>query len=103
MKRRELLMGFIDNDEKYTELVDNIIFIEDELKKLRKLPHIQINPKNSMQQKTTPAAKLYKEYSQQYVNNLKTLLVAGGDLAGDETSPLRVWVNEKLKNGVEIR
>ena len=51
-----------------------IIYIEDELEALRKLPKLKVHPKKPELQKSTPAAKLYKEYFQQYINALKLLL-----------------------------
>ena len=66
----------IDGSEK--ELVDRLIhevvFLEEQLDALRKLPFIAQNPKNPAQMKTTPAAKLYKETSQSYMNAVRILL-----------------------------
>ena len=50
------------------ELEEHITFLEKELKALKDLPFLRINPKDNTQQKTTPASKLYKELLQQYIN-----------------------------------
>ena len=50
-----------------------------------------------MQQKSTPAAKQYKEFLQQYNNSLRLLFRISGNLDGEseEESPLRKWVNAR--------
>ena len=102
MNRKDELLNLIkksgiDNDIKATQLIDEIVFIEEQLIELKKLPFININPKNPMQQKATPAAKQYKELLQQYNNSLRLLLRLSGDLGGEpeEESPLRIWANSR--------
>ena len=94
MSRKEELINLIkttgiDNDIKAAQLIDEIIFIEEKLVELKQLPFIAVNPKNTMQQKVTPAAKQYKELLQQYNNSLRLLLRLSGDLGKDaeEDSP----------------
>lgn len=103
-ERKEQLLAIIsksglqgDNVTKACRLIDEICFMEDQLIELRKLPFININPKNPMQQKATPASKLYKETMQQYNNSLRLLFRISGDLGGDDEdeSPLRKWVRER--------
>lgn len=102
MDRKQELLTLIqksgaDNDIKATQLIDEIVFIEEQLIELKKLPFININPKNPMQQKATPAAKQYKELLQQYNNSLRLLLRLSGDLGGEleEESPLRQWAKAR--------
>lgn len=102
MTRKQELLNLIqksgiDNDIKATQLIEEIVFIEEQLIELKKLPFININPKNPMQQKATPAAKQYKELLQQYNNFLRLLLRLSGDLGREpeEESPLRQWVNAR--------
>lgn len=102
MDRKAELMSIIsksgsDNDIKAAQLVDEIVFIENQLVELKKLPFININPKNPMQQKATPAAKQYKELLQQYNNSLRLLFRLSGDLGGEveEESPLRKWAKSR--------
>lgn len=85
-----------DGNVLFDNLVDEVIFIEDQLIELKKLPFISVNPRNSFQQKTTPAAKQYKELLQQYTNCLKVLGKASGQDLDDEDSPLRAWAKRKL-------
>ena len=74
----ELTNIFKDVDETERLLVDNLIsevvYYEEEMEKLKLLPFISINPKNPAKQKTTAAAKLYKEYATSYMNAIRILL-----------------------------
>ena len=85
------------NDIKASQLIDEIVFIEEQMKELKKYPFIAINPKNPMQQKATPASKQYKELLQQYNNCLRLLFRLSGDLTGEieEESPLRKWARSR--------
>lgn len=79
MKREEALEDiFKDVDENEKKLIDplleEVIYLEEQMKYLRTLPQIQIHPKNNALQKKTEAAKLYKEYSQSYMNAIRILV-----------------------------
>lgn len=95
MSRKDELLKIVDNNELFINLVDEIVFIENQLIELKKLPFINVNPKNSLQQKSTPAAKLYKELLQQYNNSLKVLGRAIGEDENNDESPLRKWVKSR--------
>lgn len=101
MSRKEELLQIIckngsNNDIKARQLVDEIIFIEKQLIFLKTLPFININPKNPMQQKATPAAKQYKELLQQYNNSLRLLFRLSGEIGeSEEESPLRQWLRSR--------
>lgn len=78
MKRREELNEIfkdVDKNEKklIDPLLDEIIFLEDQMTDLKKLPFISVHPKNSALQRKTEAAKLYKECSQSYMNAIRIL------------------------------
>lgn len=99
-KRKEELLALIPEDSLslVSETIDEIIFLEGKLTELRKLPFIKVNPKNAAQQKNTPAAKMYKEFLQQYINCVKMLeyvIYKDKRLEGEEEeeSPLRKWFN----------
>ena len=92
-ERKAELLECIDNDIKYVNLVDEMVFLEEQLRSLRKLPMLKVNPKNKMQQRTTPAQKQYKEFLQQYTNIIKTLAKIGESDA-EEDSPLRAYLKE---------
>ena len=81
-----------------SEIIEEICFIENQLNELRKLPFIEINPKNPKQQRATPAAKLYKEMLQQYNGCIKIMLSASGKSETAEESPLRAYLKGLRKN-----
>lgn len=93
-KREEELKNFV-NDKKLDPTIEEFVFIEEHLRELREMPFIVANPNNTAQQKTTPAAKQYKELMQQYTNILKILWKVTGADETEEDSPLRVWINGK--------
>lgn len=70
------LFDHIDENERklITPLLDQVLFLEQRMDELKGLPFLKINPKNPMLQKTTPAAKLYKECMQSYMNAVRILL-----------------------------
>ena len=99
MKEREKELRKIISDTgkenaiKANQLIEEIVFIEENLVELRKLPFLNVNPKNPMQQKATPASKQYKELLQQYNNSLRLLFRLAGDFGeSEEESPLRKWI-----------
>lgn len=104
MARRDELLAIVPDDamELVTSVIDDVIFLEERLEELRKLPFIEVNSKNTMKQRSTPAAKQYKEFLQQYINCIKMIeaiiyrdkRLEGGEV---EDSPLRMW----FKNHVD--
>ena len=87
------------NNSVVSPLIDEILYLEDQLNYLRDLPKIRVNPADKSQQKITPAAKLYKEYLQQYLNAIKLLSGVTKTDIDTEESPLRKWVNQKIGSG----
>ena len=96
MDRKQELLNLIDNDVALLPLVEDMVYLEEQLDYYRSLPKIKVHPSDKTKQKVTPAAKLYKEYLQQYTNVVKILLKATGTDNEDEESPLRRWMNERL-------
>lgn len=101
MSRRDELVKIVPADslELVTDVIDEVVFLEDRLVELKKLPFIEVNKNNPMQQRSTPAAKQYKEFLQQYVNCVKVIegvIYRDKRLEGDEVeeSPLRKWFKE---------
>ena len=101
MSRREEIIALVPEEslELVTSVIDDVVFLEERLEELKKLPFIEINPKNPMKQRSTPASKLYKEFLQQYVNCIKMIeyvIYKEKRLEGDEVeeSPLRKWFIE---------
>lgn len=104
MSRKEELIQIVCKDGTGNEvmllpLIEQTIFIEKKLSELEELPFYKVNPANPLQQKVLPAFKCYKELLQQYTNVVKTLSHAMGQAENDEESPLRKWVNARVKEG----
>lgn len=76
-------------------MIDDVVFLEDQLQQLRTLPFIRVNPKDPSQQKPTPAAKQYKELLQQYNNCVKILTGILRKDAPEEESPLRAFLQAR--------
>jgi hypothetical protein len=96
MNRKDELLTAVNNDIVLTPLVYEMCHLEAQLDMLRELPKIKVNPKDPTKQKATPAAKLYKEYLQQYTNVVKILIKATGTDESDEESPLRKWIKNHV-------
>lgn len=77
MTRKEQLqhlLSKLDDKDLVNQIVDEIVFLEEQLNYLRTLPFIRVNPKDVSQQKETPAAKQYHHMLQAYNNNIKILI-----------------------------
>ena len=96
MDRKTELLDLIKNDSSLVPLIDEVVYLEEQLDYLRSLPKIKVHPKDPSKQKPTPAAKIYKEFLQQYTNLIKILLKATGAENENEESPLRKWMNERF-------
>ena len=94
MTRRAELTNLIKDNKALLPMVDDLMFLEAQLEDLRKLPMIKVHPDDPSKQKTTPAAKQYKELLQQYTNIINVFLRATGTDEEDDESPLRKWMNE---------
>ena len=97
LERHAELMKLVNptNAAILTPIIEELLFIEGQLDALRKLPMIRVNPDNPEQQKATPAAKMYKEFIQQYTNITKVIARISGSEAQTEDSPLRAWVKSQ--------
>lgn len=79
MSRREEFEKLFKNaDESERELIDRlineVIFCEEQMTELKKLPFVAVNPKNPAQQKITSAARLYKDFASSYRDAIRILL-----------------------------
>lgn len=74
-------------------ILTEIVFMEQRLTDLRKLPHLRIHPKNPARQEITPAGKQYKETMQAYLNAIKVVHMA---ISRQETNAADELMN-KLK------
>lgn len=101
MSRRDELLTIVPEDslELVKSVIDDVIFLEERLTELKQLPFIEVNKNNPMQQRSTPAAKQYKEFLQQYINCVKMIegvIYRDKRLEGEEIedSPLRKWFKD---------
>ena len=106
MSRRSELVELVPEDslELVNSVIDDVVFLEERLTELKKLPFIEVNPKNPMKQRSTPASKLYKEFLQQYINCIKMIeyvIYKEKRLESDEAevSPLREWFMKNVNDG----
>ena len=76
-------------------MIDDVVFIEQQLQDLRKLPFIKVHPNFPEIQKPTAAAKQYKELLQQYNNCIKILIGIVRKDAPEEVSPLRAYLESR--------
>lgn len=99
MTRKEELLRAFDQIEGAKEIVlpmlDDVVFLEQQLKELRNLPFIKVHPEYPDIQKPTPAAKQYKELLQQYNNCIKILAGILRKDAPEDESPLRAFLNAR--------
>lgn len=94
--RKEELSKLIENDPALLPLIDEMLFLEENLTAVKKLPFIKVHPEDPTRQKATPAAKQYKELLQQYTNIIRMLMRATGTDENDEESPLRQWARKHV-------
>lgn len=97
MEREEKLLSLLNGLDSsfrttFQELVNEICFLEGQLKELKKFPFIVVHPDNPAKQRTTPAAKQYKEFLQQYNNCIKTILRTLERNEVEEESPLAAYL-----------
>lgn len=72
---KDLFADVEENEKKLVlRLLAEVVYLEERMEELKKLPFLHIHPKNPALQKLTPAAKLYKECSQSYMNAIRILL-----------------------------
>ena len=96
---REELLKLVNptNTAVLTPLIEELLFIEGQLDKMRDLdlPMIRFNPDNPEQQKETPASKRYDKLAQLKINIIKAISHISGSEAQTEDSPLRAWVKSQ--------
>ena len=97
LDRVEELRKYVNNPE-LNPLIDRAVFLERKLEELEQLPLLKVHPEKPELQKATPAAKMYKEFLQQYANIMKVLVRGAGDENDTEISPLRSWVKMRSEN-----
>lgn len=105
MDRKEKLYSVIDGLGENVQimgysLVDKLLFIEQQLLELEKLPFIKVHPEDPFKQKELPARKQYIPLLQQYHLYLKSLLkLVGVDTSEDDLGEFKKYLgmlNKKL-------
>lgn len=102
MSRADDLKKLFNNVDKgkidiVDKLIDEAVFLESQLKELKKQPFIKIHPKNPNLQKVTAAGKLYKDILAQYKDVIRYLTSVYGNEDGNEESPLRAFISSLKK------
>lgn len=102
MSRKDELLKIFDQIDNKKDvilpMIDDVVFLEDQLTELRKLPFMRVNPNDPSMQKPTPASKQYKELLQQYNNCIKILTGILRKDSAEEESPLRAFLNSRKAN-----
>ena len=75
-------------------LLPQVVFLEERLRELQKVPHIRIHPKNPARQEITAAGKQYKELMQSYLNAVKVLQMTLGRYAVEEKDAFDEWLEQ---------
>ena len=85
-----------------TPLIDQIIFLEEQINYLTTLPFIVVKEGEPKKQRATPAYRQYKELSQTYINALKVVNGALGIKDDKVESPLRKYMEQRVKRGERL-
>lgn len=99
MTRLEELQAIFENvDEDKAAVVNpllpQVVFMEQRLDELKRLPHIRIHPKNLARQEITAAGKQYKELMQSYLNAVKVLQSTLSRYSVEEQDAFDKWLEE---------
>ncbi len=93
----EIFKGIDESKQKIVSpLIDEAVFLEQQMQELKKYPRIRIHPTNPNLQKITAAGKLYREYLQTYTNIIDKLARIYGREEAEEDSPLQMYFKKKL-------
>lgn len=91
-RRAELhaLFANVDEGERLlvSKLIQEVVEMEERMEMLKKQPFLAIHPKRPELMKSTPAAKVYKETSAQYMNAIRILLSVLRQSGVDEAEEL---------------
>lgn len=97
MERLEELQKIFENVDEgkaavIRPLLPQVVFMEQRLEALRKLPHLRIHPKNPARQEITAAGKQYKEIMQAYLNTVKVLQMTLSRFGTEEADAFDAWL-----------
>lgn len=99
MDRLEQLKKIFENvEEDKKELIsyaiEELVYLENRLKVLKKYPFILYN-KITGETRTTAAAKQFKELEQSYLNCLKVLMSVLKNTDGEEEDEFDKWIKQR--------
>ena len=95
---RRIFDGVSEESRALVEVtVEKVLYLEERMAELEKLPMIKVHPADPTRQKATDAAKHYLKYLQQHTNCIKLLASVLHKDAPEEESPLRQWLAERAK------
>lgn len=96
---RDIFKSLDENKQKIVSpLIEEAVFLEEQMTELKKYPFIKFHPTNPNLQKVTAAGKQYREFLQTYTNIIDKLCRMYGKDEGEEESPLRAFLK-----GLEVR
>lgn len=106
--RKKAILKIFDGADKnkltiIDSVIDDFIYCEKQLKELRELPFIQVNKSNPALQKITPAAKLYKDFLNQYSNLIKIMINCIPEEATEEDKSVITDFFKNQKKFMETR
>lgn len=96
LEKLQEIVSKVDEDKAAViePLLTDIIFMEERLTELRKLPHLRISTKNAEIQQITAAGKQYKETMQAYLNALKVVQTTLSRFTVEEQDAFDKWLEE---------
>lgn len=98
-RKQELLKLLEDADDNkkilLSKAIDELLYLEEQLEEIRKVPFIIIHPTDKTKQKITASGKAYEKYYQLYLTALKTLnSLLNKDLLDDDDE-FDKWLKEQ--------
>ena len=98
MSRKNELLQIIGDNTLLIPVVDEVIYLEQQLKELREKGFVKRNPRNLEQTKPDKdALRQYKDFSQIYDNKLRLIARVTDAGEGEEESPLRKWAKDHVE------
>ena len=97
MDRKKELLNLVDEGKRPLLLpyIEEIVFIESQLRELKKDDFMKSHPNNpDIKKRDKEAIRQYKEFFQHALKTVNSII--GIESEGEE-SPLRAWVKERMK------
>lgn len=96
LQQLKKIFANVEEDKKtlISYAIEELVYLEDKLKSLKKYPFILYN-KRTGETKTTAAAKQFKELEQSYLNCLKVLSNVLRNSTNNEEDEFDKWIKER--------